>query len=81
MNPFTFCFLVGNSSPGSGALGTRRYLGGNENFKLFAFRFLLSSFLYYLCSPFGLRGTGCGPKGLGNRTETLKQTGVAQLVE
>jgi len=33
-----------------------------KNFKLFAFSFLLSSFFFYLCSPFGLRVPGAAQK-------------------
>ena len=46
-------------------------------FKLFAFSFLLSSFLFYLCSPFGLRVSGAAQKDWVIAQKTLKQTGVA----
>ena len=52
-----------------------------KNFKLFAFSFLLSSFFFYLCSPFGLRVSGAVQKDWVIAQKTLKQTGVAQLVE
>jgi hypothetical protein len=45
-------------------------------FKLFAFSFLLSTFFFYLCSPFGLRVSGAAQKGLRGAPKNVKTNGL-----
>ena len=48
-----------------------------KNFQLFGFQLFTFQLFLLPLQSFWAEGIGCGPKGLGNRIKTLKQTGVA----